>query len=53
MLVERDDISDSVYGIDSEFIIGEEPAVPEDSELISDFDILPDSKSEEVNTHAD
>jgi chromatin segregation and condensation protein Rec8/ScpA/Scc1 (kleisin family) len=53
VLVERDDISDSVYGIDSEFIIGEEPAVPEDSELISDFDILPDSKSEEVNTHAD
>lgn len=52
VLVERDDISDSVYGIDSEFIIGEEPAV-EDSELISDFDILPDSKSEEVNTHAD
>jgi hypothetical protein len=52
VLVERDDISDSVYGIDSEFIIGEEPAA-EDSELISDFDILPDSKSEEVNTHAD
>ena len=52
VLVERDDNSDSVYGIDSEFIIGEEPAA-EDSELISDFDILPDSKSEEVNTHAD
>ena len=48
VLVERDDISDSVYGIDSEFIIGEDPVADDGSSLGSDFDSEAHSASEEV-----
>jgi chromatin segregation and condensation protein Rec8/ScpA/Scc1 (kleisin family) len=48
VLVERDDVSDSVYGIDSEFIIGEDPVTEEGSELHSDFDSDSHSTGEEV-----
>ena len=48
VLVERDDVSDSVYGIDSEFIIGEDPVADDGSSLGSDFDSEAHSASEEV-----
>lgn len=50
VLVERDDVSDSVYGIDSEFIIGEDPVTEDGSELHSDFDNETHFTSEEVNS---
>ena len=50
VLVERDDVSDSVYGIDSEFIIGEDPVTEDGSPQSSDFDTI-DPDREEVNAH--
>ena len=48
VLVERDGESDSVYGIDAEFVIGDVPAANDGSRLSSDFDIQPGFASEEV-----
>ena len=48
VLVERDGESDSVYGIDAEFVIGDVPAANDGSRLSSDFDNQPGFASEEV-----
>ncbi len=43
----------SVYGIDTEFVMGEEPAPEEASEIRSDFDTEYDPASKEVTDHAE
>ena len=48
VLVERDDTVGSVYGIDSEFIIGDPVSPKESSDISSDFDSPPDSTPKEV-----
>ncbi|MBQ4111721.1 MAG: hypothetical protein IJD38_02880, partial [Clostridia bacterium] len=48
VLVERDDTVGSVYGIDSEFIIGDPVSPQESSDISSDFDSPPDSTPKEV-----
>lgn len=54
VLVESDETLGSVYGIDTEFMAGEDPA-PEDttSEFSSDFDSQPNQTDKEVNAHAE
>ena len=54
VLVESDEALGSVYGIDTEFVAGEDPA-PEDttSEFSSDFDSQPNQTDKEVNAHAE
>ena len=54
MLVEKDDTIGSVYGIDTEFIVGDAPVSEEtSSEFSSDFDSDTQSVSQEVNNHAE
>ena len=54
VLVESDETLGSVYGIDTEFVAGEDPA-PEDtaSEFSSDFDSQPNQTDKEVSAHAE
>ena len=54
VLVESDETLGSVYGIDTEFMAGEDPA-PEDtaSEFSSDFDSQPNQTDKEVSAHAE
>ncbi len=54
VLVESDETLGSVYGIDTEFVAGED-AAPEDttSEFSSDFDNQPNQTDKEVNAHAE
>ena len=54
MLVESDNALGSVYGIDTEFIMGDDPAAEEaSSEFSSDFDSESQSIPPEVNDHAE
>ena len=54
MLVETDDTVGSVYGIDTEFIMGDDPALEETaSEFSSDFDSESHTVSTEVDDHAE
>ena len=54
VLVESEDVAGSVYGIDTEFIMGDDPVSEEgSSEFSSDFDSASHTSSEEVNTHAE
>ena len=54
VLVESEDVVGSVYGIDTEFIMGDDPVSEEgSSEFSSDFDSASHTSSEEVNTHAE
>ena len=54
MLVENDGVLGSVYGIDTEFIMGDDPATEEiASEFSSDFDSNSQSIPTEVNDHAE
>ena len=54
VLLESDETLGSVYGIDTEFVAGEDPA-PEDttSEFSSDFDSQPNQTDKEVSAHAE
>ena len=54
VLVETEDTVGSVYGIDTEFIMGDDPAIEETaSEFTSDFDSESQTASTEVNDHAE
>ena len=54
VLVESDTTVGSVYGIDTEFIIGDDPVSEEtSSEFSSDFDSETQSTHKEVNDHAE
>ena len=54
VLVEKDDTIGSVYGIDTEFIVGDDPVSEEtSSEFSSDFDSDTQSVSQEVSNHAE
>ena len=54
VLVESDATLGSVYGIDTEFIIGDDPATEDaSSEFTSDFDSDSQSNPTEVNDHAE
>ena len=54
VLVESDTTVGSVYGIDTEFIIGDDPVSEEtSSEFSSDFDSKTQSTHKEVNDHAE
>ena len=54
MLVETDDTVGSVYGIDTEFIMGDDPAAEDaSSEFTSDFDSDSQSIPMEVSDHAE
>ena len=54
VLVESDASLGSVYGIDTEFIIGDDPATEDaSSEFTSDFDSDSQSNPTEVNDHAE
>ena len=54
VLVESDTTVGSVYGIDTEFIMGDDPAPEENaSEFSSDFDAETQSTHKEVNDHAE
>ena len=54
MLVETDDTVGSVYGIDTEFIMGDDPSFEETaSEFSSDFDSDSHTVSTEVDDHAE
>jgi len=54
MLVEKDDTVGSVYGIDTEFIMGDDPSFEETaSEFSSDFDSESHTVSTEVDDHAE
>ena len=54
MLVETDDTVGSVYGIDTEFIMGDDPTLEETaSEFSSDFDSESHTVSTEVDDHAE
>ena len=54
VLVEKDDTIGSVYGIDTEFIVGDGPVSEEtSSEFSSDFDSDTQSVSQEVSNHAE
>ena len=54
MLVETDDTVGSVYGIDTEFIMGDDPTLEETaSEFSSDFDSESHTVSTEVDNHAE
>ena len=54
VLVESDATLGSVYGIDTEFIMGDDPATEEaSSKFTSDFDSDSQSNPTEVNDHAE
>ena len=54
VLVESDETLGSVYGIDTEFIAGEDPAAEDTaSEFSADFDSQPNQTDKEVNAHAE
>ena len=54
VLVESDETLGSVYGIDTEFVAGEDPASEDTaSEFSSDFDSQPNQTDKEVSAHAE
>ena len=54
VLVESDETVGSVYGIDTQFVAGEDPASEDtSSEFSSDFDSQPNQTHKEVNDHAE